>query len=46
MSLIITALIASFTIGGKAIFKSIAINKSNEILYEFAKILNLFKKNK
>lgn len=46
VSLIITALIASFTIGGKAIFKSIAINKSNEILYEFAKILNLFKRNK
>jgi CBS domain containing-hemolysin-like protein len=41
-SLFITALIASLTIGGKAIFKSIAINKSNEILYEFAKVIDFF----
>lgn len=45
-TLLITALIASLTIGGKAIFKSIAINKSNEILYNFAKILDLFIKDK
>ncbi|MEG2322508.1 MAG: hypothetical protein RSB71_03405 [Bacilli bacterium] len=45
-SLIVTSLIASLTIGGKAIFKSVAINKSNEILYEFAKIINMFKKQK
>lgn len=45
-SLIITAIIASLTIGGKAIFKSIAINKSNEILYNFAKFLDLFIKYK
>ncbi len=43
-SLIVTALIASFTIGGKAMGKSIAINKSNYILYEFSKILAFFHK--
>lgn len=43
-SLIITGIIASLTIGGKAVFKSIAINKSNEILYKFAKIIDLFVK--
>lgn len=41
-SLIVTALIAALTIGGKAIGKSIAMNKSNEILYNFAKILSIF----
>lgn len=41
-SLLVTAIIASITIGGKALFKSIAINKSNEILYFFARILNIF----
>ena len=45
-SLFVTSIIASLTIGGKAIFKSIAINKSNEILYSFAKIIDLFIKNK
>lgn len=43
-SLLVTAIIAALTIGGKAIFKSVAINKSNEILYNFAKIASLFKK--
>ena len=40
--LIITAIISSFTIGGKALGKSFAINKSDIILYEFAKILSNF----
>ena len=44
VSLIITSLIAALTIGGKAIGKSIAINKSNVILYRFAKILSIFYK--
>ena len=45
--LIITALIASFTIGGKALGKSFAMNKSNIILYEFAKFIsNFYKKRK
>ena len=43
-TLLVTAIIAALTIGGKAIFKSVAINKSNEILYSFAKIISLFKK--
>lgn len=46
MTLLITALIAALTIGGKAIGKSIAINNSNVILYEFAKIISIFYKPK
>lgn len=45
-SLIVTSIIAGLMIGGKAISKSIAINKSNEILYNFAKFIGLFTKNK
>lgn len=40
--LIIAAIIASLTIGGKAMGKSFAINKSNIILYEFAKFISNF----
>lgn len=42
VSLIITALIASLTIGGKAIGKGFAVSKSNIILYEFSKVVSLF----
>lgn len=42
--LIVSAIIASVTIGGKAIGKSFAINKSDIILYEFAKIVSYFYK--
>lgn len=42
--LIITAVISSLTIGGKAIGKSFAINKSDIILYEFAKFISNFYK--
>ena len=45
-TLLITALISAITIGGKAIFKSFAINKSDIILYNFAKVLSIFSKNK
>ena len=41
-TLLITALISTLTIGGKAIGKSIAINKSNAILYRFVKVISLF----
>ena len=41
-TLIITALIASLTIGGKAIGKARAINKSTVILYKFSKFLYCF----
>ena len=40
--LIVAAIIASLTIGGKAIGKSFAINKSDIILYEFAKFVSNF----
>ena len=40
--LIVAAIISSLTIGGKAIGKSFAINKSNIILYEFAKFISNF----
>lgn len=42
ISLITAAITASLTIGGKALGKSFAINKSNFILYEFAKFLSYF----
>lgn len=42
ITLLTTAVIASLTITGKAIGKSFAINKSNIILYEFAKIISIF----
>lgn len=43
-SLTVAAIIASLTIGGKAIGKSFAINKSDIILYEFAKFVSNFYK--
>lgn len=44
ISLIITALIASLTIGGKAMGKGVAIRNSNKIIFMFAKVLSYFKK--
>ena len=44
VGLIVTAVISSLTIGGKAIGKSFAINKSDIILYEFAKFISNFYK--
>lgn len=41
-TLIVTGIISSLTIGGKALGKSLAINKSNIILYEFSKFVHLF----
>lgn len=46
ITLLITATIAALTIGGKALGKSYAINKSNFILYEFSKIVSYFYKPK
>ncbi len=40
ITLFVTAIVASITIGGKAIGKSFAINKSNYILYEVSKIIS------
>ncbi len=39
-TLLITSLIASATIGGKAVGKSLAINKSEMIVFKFAKIFS------
>ncbi len=44
VSLIVTSIVSSLTIGGKAIGKSFAINKSEVILYAFAKFINNFYK--
>ena len=44
VTLTVSATIAALTIGGKAIGKSFAINKSDIILYEFAKIVSTFYK--
>ena len=44
VSLIVTALISALTIGGKAMGKSMAINKSTEVITIVAKILSLFSK--
>ena len=44
ISLIVTALISALTIGGKAMGKSIAINKSTEVITIVATILSLFSK--
>lgn len=44
VTLLITAIIASLTIGGKAIGKSIAIKNNTEIVYTFSKIVSCFYK--
>lgn len=37
-----TGVVASLTIGGKALGKGFAINKSNVILYHFSKVVSIF----
>lgn len=44
VSLIVTALISSLTIGGKALGKNLAISKSTEVVTIVAKILAIFSK--
>lgn len=46
VTLIVTGLVAALTIGGKALGKSFAINKSNVILYNFSKFVSVFYKIK
>ena len=43
ITLLIMGMISALTIGGKAIVKGFAINKSNKILFVFAKILSIIK---
>ena len=45
-ALIVTAIIAALTIGGKAFCKKIAINNNHKIVYLTAKILSKFEKKK
>jgi CBS domain containing-hemolysin-like protein len=42
ISIIMTGVIASFTVGGKAIGKELAINKSEKILFNVAKFIKFF----
>lgn len=44
ITLILTAVIASLTIGGKSLGKSYAINKSDVIVFKFAKFIRIFRK--
>lgn len=44
--LLITALIAATTIAGKAIGKSVAINNSNFIIYQTARLISFFVRNR
>jgi len=46
VGLVITSIIASLTIGGKAISKSIAIKNSNKIVYITAKVISIFERKK
>lgn len=46
VGLVITAIIASLTIGGKAFCKGIAIKNSNQIIYLTAKVISIFEKKK
>ena len=45
-TLIITSLIAALTIGGKAVGKGIAVNKSEYIVNKTSKIIHIFKRRK
>lgn len=42
ITVIIMAIVSSITIGGKAMGKGYAINKGNDILFRFSKILSIF----
>ena len=43
--IIVMGIISTLTISGKAMVKGIAIKKSDNILFKFAKVLSLFTKN-
>lgn len=46
MTMIVAAIISALTVGGKAIFKSIAIKNSEKIVFTVSKLLSILKKNK
>lgn len=43
-TIIISAIISSLTVTGKAIFKNVAVKKADNILFMFSKILSIFSK--
>ena len=43
-TIIVSAIISSLTVTGKAIFKNVAVNKADNILFIFSKILSIFSK--
>ncbi len=45
VTLVIMGIISSMTIGGKAMEKGLAMNKSNKIVMGFAKVLSIFSKS-
>jgi len=45
ISIAISAVVSAFTIGGKALMKTVADKKSKEIVFGFSKFLALFNKN-
>ena len=46
VGLVITGIVASLTIGGKALCKSIAMKNSKEIVYFTAKVISIFERKK
>ena len=42
LSLVTTAFVASLTVGGKAMGKSVAMKYSNQIVYSVARIMSVF----
>lgn len=43
-TIIVSAIISSLTVTGKAIFKNVAVKKADNILFTFSKILSIFSK--
>lgn len=43
-TIIVSAIISSLTVTGKAIFKNVAVKKADNILFGFAKIISIFDK--
>ena len=46
VTMVITAIISALTVGGKAIFKVIATENADDIVYTVGKLLSIFDKNK
>ena len=42
LSVILAAFISAFTVGGKAVFKGVAIKNCNQIIFAFGKLKSLF----